>query len=162
MQKWRCSSVSFISCLNIIIWRISNRLIRDCVAVVGCADLTSPDIWFQRHTSDHATAGCRDSTVSWTMRCYGQTWTGPSHNCSMSTGNATGVLISAALPTAQYGRRSGNAEKQNPFGKAPHSYVPVLGHIKSDVKSAGNFFCYSRFAEWQKCTIFVDPAFYRF
>jgi len=58
----------------------------------------------------------------------------------MSTGNATGVLISAALPTAQYGRRSGNAEKQNPFGKAPHSYVPVLGHIKSDVKSAGKFF----------------------
>jgi len=72
-----------------------------CVAVVGCADLTSPDIWFHRHTNDHATSGCRDSTVSWTMRCYGQTWTGPSHNCSMSTGNTTALII-ATLPTAHY------------------------------------------------------------
>lgn len=161
MQKWRCSSVSFISCLNIIIWRISNRLIRDCVAVVGCADLTSPDIWFQRHTSDHATAGCRDSTVSWTMRCYGQTWTGPSHNCSMSTGNATGVLISAALPTAQYGR-SGNAENKIHLEKLRiHMFLSWVT-LTVTLKVLANFFCYSRFAEWQKCTIFVDPAFYRF
>ena len=72
------------------------RVASVCCAVVGCADLSSPDVWFQRYTSDHATAGCRDSTVSWTMRCYGQTWTGPSHNCSTSTGN-TRVVIMAAL-----------------------------------------------------------------
>jgi len=34
--------------------------------------------------------------------------------------------------------------------------------LRVTLKVLANFFCYSRFAEWQKCTIFVDPAFYRF
>ena len=60
----------------------------NCISVQGCADFaTQSHLWVTR-SGDEATVGCKDTNLTWHLKCKNSEWIGNIQNCGLQ-----GLLI---------------------------------------------------------------------